>query len=99
MAGTFARSAWSQAKKNPTSKTSKTRVCCGTTSLMVALVPLILVWTSIVGAPIALYLVLRYRKAPCSLTGKSNVMFVVAGILALLQIGGWATALILILTK
>jgi lipid-A-disaccharide synthase-like uncharacterized protein len=68
-------------------------------SLMVALAPVIFVWTSIVGAPIALYLVLRYRKAPCSLTGKSNAMFIAAAILAILQIGGWATALILVLTK
>jgi len=55
----------------------------------VAVFPMLLFWTSFIGAPVALYLVLRYRKAPCSITGKSNLSFVVAGVLAVLQIAAW----------
>ena len=80
-------------KKSKFKDLENTRVLWDHLALMVSLAPLILIWTSIVGAPVALYLVLRYRKAPCSLTGKSNAMFVAAAILAILQIGGWATAL------
>jgi hypothetical protein len=68
-------------------------------SVTVALLPLLFVWTSILGAPVALYLVLRYRNAPCSITGKSRLMFAAAAIFALLEMGGWAIVLILIFTK
>jgi DNA-directed RNA polymerase subunit M/transcription elongation factor TFIIS len=68
-------------------------------ALAVAVAPILCVWPSIVGAPFALYLVLRYRKAPCSLTGKSNLNFIVAAALALLQIAGWTLVLLFYLTK
>jgi hypothetical protein len=68
-------------------------------ALTIAVVPLLFVWTSILGAPVALYLVWRYRKAPCSLTGRANVIFAAAALLALLEMGGWAIVLIFLLTK
>jgi hypothetical protein len=68
-------------------------------SLAVAALPILFLWTSIVGAPVALYLVWRYRKAPCSLTGKSNLSFVLAGVLAVLEIAAWTLLLAVILTK
>jgi hypothetical protein len=70
------------------------RVLWDRLALTVALAPLLLVWTSIIGAPIALYLVLRYRKAPCSLTGKSNLSFMVAATLAVLEMAGWTLILL-----
>jgi hypothetical protein len=76
-----------------------TRVLWDKLSLAVALVPILFLWTSIVGAPVTLYLIWRYRKAPCSLTGKSNLSFVVAGVLAVLQITGWSLLLAVYLTK
>jgi hypothetical protein len=61
--------------------------------MSVAVLPIVCVWPSIIGAPMTLYLVWRYRKAPCSITGKSNLSFVVAGALASLQIAGWLVLL------
>ena len=86
-------------KKSKFKDLENTRMLWDNLALTVAIVPVLFVWTSIIGAPMALYLVLRYRKAPCSLTGKSNALFAIAAILALLEIGGWVLVLILILTK
>jgi hypothetical protein len=44
-------------------------------------------------------LVLRYRKAPCSITGKSNLAFAAAGVLALLECVGWVIFIIYLITK
>jgi hypothetical protein len=68
-------------------------------ALTVAAVPMLCVWPSIIGAPMALYLVLRYRKEPCSLTGRSNLSFIVAALLALAQMAGWMLVLLFILKK
>jgi hypothetical protein len=76
-----------------------TRILWDRMAVQVSLLPLIFVWTSIIGAPVALYLVLRYRKAPCSITGKSNFDFIAAGILAVLQIAGWLLILFYFLTR
>jgi hypothetical protein len=73
-----------------------TRVLWDRLAISVAVLPLLLVWTSIIGAPIALYLIIRYRKAPCSITGKSNLDFIVAAVLAVLQIAAWALVIILV---
>jgi hypothetical protein len=86
-------------KKSKFKDLENTRMRWDYLALTIAVLPMLLIWTSLIGAPVALYIVLRYRKAPCSLTGKSNLMFAVAAILALLQMGAWATVLILVLTR
>jgi DNA-directed RNA polymerase subunit M/transcription elongation factor TFIIS len=69
-------------------------------ALTVAVAPVfICLWPSIIGAPMALYLVLRYRKEPCSLTGRSNLSFIAAAVLALAQMAGWTLVLLFYLTK
>jgi hypothetical protein len=65
-------------------------------ALAVAVFPMILVWPSLLGAPIALYIAIRYWKAPSSIVPRTRWRFVVAIILALLQIGGW-TAMFIVL--
>ena len=55
-----------------------------------ALGPLLIGWGSIITAPIALFMVARYWNEPRrSPVPRSRVRLVVAGVLALLQIGGW----------
>ena len=59
-------------------------------SLAMAVLPLLLLlWPSVIGAPIALYMSLRYRKEPCGLLNKSTLCFKLAAILACAQIAGW----------
>jgi hypothetical protein len=63
-------------------------------ALAVAVYPMLLVWPSIVGAPIALYLAIRYWKAPTSVIPRTRWRAVLAIIIALLQIGGWVAMFI-----
>lgn len=86
-------------KKGKLKELQNSRICYDKLALVVAILPMLLVWTSILGAPIALYLSLRYRKEPCSIRGKSNLCFTLATILAALQIIGWVIALIYFNTK
>jgi hypothetical protein len=65
----------------------------------VAVLPILLLPLTTISAPVALYLVWRYRKAPCGITGKSNLSFVAAGVLAVLQIAGWLLLLAYFVTK
>ncbi|MGA2543149.1 MAG: hypothetical protein ABSG78_16485 [Verrucomicrobiota bacterium] len=86
-------------KKSKFKDLENTRVLWDHIALAVALFPLLCFWPSFIGAPYALYLVLRYRKAPCSITGKSNLAFAAAGVLALLECVGWVIFIIYLITK
>lgn len=66
-------------------------------SFHIAILPILFFWTSLVGAPIALYLVLRYRKEPCSITGKSNAYFAAAALIAVLEVVFWIFFFVLVL--
>jgi hypothetical protein len=76
-----------------------TRVLWDHIALAVALFPLLCFWPSFLGAPYALYLVVRYRKAPCSITGKSNLAFAAAGVLGLLECAGWVIFITYLIIK
>ena len=65
------------------------RVCYDQIALMVAVLPIFMVWITIVSAPIAVFLTIRYWNAPTSILPRSKIRFVLAIILALLQIIGW----------
>lgn len=60
------------------------------TALACATLPFLLgFWPSIVGAPVALFLVVRYWNAPGDYVRPGKSRFVIAGILATLQVLGW----------
>ncbi len=68
------------------------------TALLLAVVPLLLfAVATVVTAPAALYLVIRYWRAPGSLVESTRWRYVVAGTLATLQIAGWLTLLVVAL--
>lgn len=58
-------------------------------ALAVAVYPMILFYFTLIGAPIALYIALRYWKAPGSIPRPSRIRFVIAAVLACLQLAGW----------
>jgi len=68
-------------------------------ALAVAILPLLCIWPSIIGGPYALFLVLRHRKTPCGIVGRSGLIFLAAGLLALLECIGWIIALVAWLTS
>ncbi|MDR3401799.1 MAG: hypothetical protein P4L99_04795 [Chthoniobacter sp.] len=63
-------------------------------ALAIALIPMLIVWPTIITAPIVLYLAIRYWNAPSSVVPRSRWRLVLAIILALLQIGGWVAVFI-----
>ena len=76
-----------------------TRMRYDTLALGLALVPVLVFYLTLITAPMALFVAIRYWKSPRSLVRQSNVRFILAIIIALLQIGGWATFFILIATE
>ncbi len=61
---------------------------------LAALGPAIIGWGSIITAPIALFMVVRYWNEPArSPVPRTRARLIVAGVLALLEIAGWSTLL------
>lgn len=60
-------------------------------ALALAVFPMLIFYFSIVTAPMALFIAIRYWKAPSSILRRSKIRFVIAIIIALAQIGGWIT--------
>ncbi|HZR47536.1 MAG TPA: hypothetical protein VFA47_12565 [Candidatus Manganitrophaceae bacterium] len=71
------------------------RVLYDNISLSLAILPLLIFWFTIITAPIAIYFILRHWKSPSSILPRTKVRFVLAFLLAVLQITGW----ILLLTR
>ena len=76
-----------------------TRMRYDTLALGLALVPVLIFYLTLITAPMSLFVAIRYWKSPRSLVRRSNVRFILAIIIALLQIGGWATFFILLATN
>jgi hypothetical protein len=68
-------------------------------ALSLAIYPLLIFYLSIVTAPMALFIAIRYWKAPQSILRRTKIRFVAAIILATLQIAGWATLFIALSTR
>jgi hypothetical protein len=66
------------------------RVCYDQIALLVAFLPIFMVWVTIVTAPIALYLSIRYWNTPTSIVPRTRIRFVVAIVLSALQMFVWA---------
>jgi hypothetical protein len=65
------------------------RTLYDTVALKLALYPIVTVWFTVVTAPIALYLALRYWKSPLSVTRHTKIRLVLAIIFSVCQIGAW----------
>jgi hypothetical protein len=79
-------------KKGRLSNLDNRRTLYDSLALSLVLLPMVLlfVWPlSLVTAPAALFVAVRYWKAPGSLTRQSKIRFVVAILLALIQIVAW----------
>ena len=67
-------------------------------ALLLALAPMFVFYVTPLSAPVVLYYVIRYRNAPMGLTQRSLVKLYIAGLIALLQIGGWVAIIIAIVS-
>lgn len=68
------------------------RILYDNIALFLALLPFTLIFwfLSLVSAPVALFIAIRFWKAPTSLIHRSKVRFVAAFFLACLQLAGWS---------
>jgi hypothetical protein len=62
-----------------------------TIALGLALLPLLIFYLTLITAPMALFVAIRYWNAPRSLVQSSRIRLILAIIIALLEIGGWIT--------
>jgi len=68
-------------------------------ALSLAIYPLLIFYFTLITAPATLFIAIRFWKSPISLVRRSKIRFVVAIILALLQIAGWIALFIAIGTR
>ncbi len=65
-------------------------------ALAVALVPMLLVWVTVITAPIALYIAIRHWRTPLSVVPRRRWRFVMAISVAVLQLVGWGAVLLFV---
>jgi hypothetical protein len=58
-------------------------------SLVLSLAPVVLIWPTVITAPMAIFVAIRYWKAPLSIVTRTRVRFVLAIVFALCQIAAW----------
>ncbi|HXB59147.1 MAG TPA: hypothetical protein VNU95_06265 [Candidatus Acidoferrales bacterium] len=78
------------------------RILYDSIALSLAVYPLITVifyYFTLVTAPMALFVAIRYWKAPQGILRRTKIRFIAAIIIALLTIGGWATVFIFLAAR
>lgn len=65
------------------------RVCYDRIALLIAIVPMLIVYITILTAPIVIFMTFRYWNAPGSIIPRTKIRFILAFIIAVLQIVGW----------
>lgn len=65
------------------------RVCYDTIALLVSIVSMVFIWFTILTAPTVLFITIRYWNAPNSIIPRSKIRFILAALIACLQISGW----------
>lgn len=75
------------------------RVLYDGVALRLALFPMIIVWLTIVTAPIAIYLSIRHWNSPTSVIKRTKVRFILAIVISSLQILAWATGIVYLVSR
>ncbi len=68
-------------------------------ALSLAILPMLIFYFTVVTAPMALFVAIRYWNAPRSIVGRTRIRFVLAILLALMQIAGWITVIVFVSTR
>ena len=68
-------------------------------ALALAIYPMLIFYFTLLTAPMALFIAIRYWRAPRSLVRRTKIRFVAAIIISLLQIAGWGIFFIVFLTR
>lgn len=65
------------------------RTCYDSVALLVATVSILIYWVTIFTAPIVIYLTVRHWNSPSSIITRTKIRFILAFIIAGVQIAGW----------
>jgi len=65
-------------------------------ALSLTILPLIFYYLTFMTAPVAIYVAIRYWNAPQSIVRRSKIRFIMAILIALLEIAGWAALFVFI---
>ena len=76
-------------KKGKIKSLENHRVLYDSAALALSIAPLIIFYLTIVTAPLALYLSIRHWKTPSSIIHRTKIRFIIAVLLASLQVIGW----------
>jgi hypothetical protein len=68
-------------------------------ALALAIYPMLIFYFTVITAPMALFVAIRYWKSPPSILRRTRVRAIAAIIISLLQIGGWTTLFIVLATR
>jgi hypothetical protein len=83
-------------KKGKITSIENERTLYDSIALGLAVVPMLLFYVTFLTAPMALYVAIRYWKAPRSIVHRTRIRLVLAMVFASLQIIGWVVAIIII---
>jgi len=84
-------------KKGRIKSIENRRVRHDTIALTLAIAPMLFFYLTLVTAPATLFVVVRHWKTPLSIVGSTRLTFVVAALVALLQIVGWIVIVFLVI--
>ena len=59
-------------------------------ALSLAVLPLLMFFVTMITAPMTIYYALRHWKSPTSILRRSKIRFILAMLIALIEVGGWA---------
>jgi hypothetical protein len=79
----------SAGKKRRMESLENRRILYDDVALSLAILPMLFFYFTVLTAPIALYISIRYWNAPSSLIPRSKIRFIIAICLSVLQIAGW----------
>jgi hypothetical protein len=65
------------------------RILYDNVAFAVAVGPFFLIWPTLITAPMAIFLSIRYWNAPSSIVKRTKVRFILAVLIALLEIAMW----------
>jgi hypothetical protein len=65
------------------------RTCYDTIALYLVIISMLFIWPTLLTAPIAVFISIRYWKAPSSIIPRTKIRFVMAMLIAGMQMVGW----------
>lgn len=83
-------------KKGKIKNLGRRRMLYDEVALAVAVVPIIFVWPTLITAPVAIILAIRHWKAPSSVIPRTRIRFVLALLIAGIQVAAWITLFVVL---